>query len=70
MTEKIKKILHDNDVQVEEEDVENVLIAIQEVFEYMTTELKKKEPHASNTIERYEIVISEISSLIADLNWE
>ena len=65
MKEKFESILNDHGIYGE--NIEEILYAVQEMLEYVADETKKKEPYATNSIDRLEKDAYEVFSLANDL---
>ena len=65
MREKFDEILKNHGVY--EEDVEEILYAVQDMLEYVAEETRKNEPYATSSINRLETAAHEVSNLSTDL---
>lgn len=65
MREKFNEILKNHGIY--EEDVEEILYAVQDMLEYVAEETKRNEPYATNSIERMEMAASEIYNLSIEI---
>ncbi len=57
MRAKFETILHEHNIDAEPSEV---IDCVQELFDYMAENLRKTEPYATSTIERYETVAAEM----------
>lgn len=65
MKDKFEQILKNHGIYGE--DIEEILYAVQEMLEYVADDTKKKEPYATNSIDRLEKAAHEVFSLAIDL---
>lgn len=65
LKEKFQSILKEHGIYGE--DIEEILYPVQEMLEYVADETKKKEPYATNSIDRLEKAAYEVFSLANDL---